>query len=101
LLDTLTQDSALAWQDRIEHLKREFASTEIELENKTNGSHPDSDDREPAVSQAEIAALAHFYWQQRGCPFPTSGEEDWHRAEKELKEQRTRRLATDSGCGGR
>ena len=86
----------------IEPHKREFASRENEVENKTSGSNPDpNDDREPVVSQAEIAALAHFYWQQRGCPFPTSGEEDWHRAEKELKEQRARRLATDSGRGGR
>ena len=56
---------------------------------------------EEAISKAEIAALAYFYWQQRGCPFPLSGEEDWYRAEKELREQRTRHLAAESGRSSR
>ena len=32
----------------------------------------------------EIAALAYSYWQARGCPDGTR-EEDWFRAEEELK----------------
>ena len=32
----------------------------------------------------QIAALAYSYWQARGCPHGTC-EEDWFRAEEELK----------------
>ena len=62
------------------------------MENRASGSIPGpSAAGEEPISGAEIAALAYFYWQQQGCPFPTSGEEAWHRAEKELRERRIRR----------
>jgi hypothetical protein len=32
----------------------------------------------------EITRLAYQYWQQRGCPIGTP-EEDWFRAEEEIK----------------
>lgn len=32
----------------------------------------------------EIASLAHSYWEARGCP-GGSAEEDWRRAEEDLK----------------
>jgi len=35
----------------------------------------------------EIARLAHSYWEARGCE-GGSPEEDWHRAEAELKARR-------------
>jgi hypothetical protein len=35
----------------------------------------------------EIARLAHSYWEDRGCQ-GGSPEEDWFRAENELKAQR-------------
>ncbi len=41
---------------------------------------------ESHVSQEEIAMLAHNLWQARGCP-EGSPEEDWYRAEEELKRQ--------------
>ena len=34
-------------------------------------------------SHEEIAKLAYFYWEARGCQIGT-GEEDWTRAEREL-----------------
>jgi hypothetical protein len=35
----------------------------------------------------EIARLAYFYWQERGRPSGT-GEEDWFRAEQEVRSRR-------------
>jgi hypothetical protein len=39
-----------------------------------------------APFQAEIAALAYSYWEQRGCQ-GGSPAEDWARAESELRER--------------
>ncbi|MCZ2075897.1 MAG: DUF2934 domain-containing protein [Bryobacterales bacterium] len=36
--------------------------------------------------QEQIAALAHALWEARGCP-EGSPEEDWYRAEEQLKGQ--------------
>jgi hypothetical protein len=36
------------------------------------------------VNENAIAALAHQYWQKRGCPIG-SDHEDWFRAENELR----------------
>jgi hypothetical protein len=38
-------------------------------------------------SQEEIARLAYFYWEARGCA-GGSPEEDWVRAEQELRSAR-------------
>jgi hypothetical protein len=43
--------------------------------------------------QEQIAALAHALWHQRGCP-EGSPEEDWLRAEQEIKEQRNGEIVT-------
>jgi len=40
-----------------------------------------------AASHDEIAAHAYRCWHERGCP-EGSPEEDWHRAERELRERR-------------
>jgi hypothetical protein len=45
--------------------------------------------RDEALSHDEIAAHAYRCWHERGCPHG-SPEEDWHRAERELREQRTK-----------
>ena len=37
-----------------------------------------------AVDHEELARLAYSYWQDRGCPIG-SPEEDWYRAENELR----------------
>jgi hypothetical protein len=62
---------------------------------EASGSIPEPTAWEEPISEPEIAALAYIYWQQQGCPFPTSGEENWQRAEKELREQRARRSKPD------
>ena len=43
---------------------------------------------EPAIAHEEIAQLAYFYWEARGCPFG-SPEEDWLRAEQDLQRKVT------------
>ena len=39
---------------------------------------------EPALDQGAIARLAYFYWEDRGCQ-NDSPDEDWFRAEAELR----------------
>jgi hypothetical protein len=66
---------------------------------KTKGSGP----RRAAAPAAaplpatrdEIARLAHSYWQARGCT-GGSPEEDWFRAEEELKKRRAGRRPKSS-----
>ncbi|HWB85864.1 MAG TPA: DUF2934 domain-containing protein [Bryobacteraceae bacterium] len=41
-----------------------------------------------APSQEEIARLAYLYWEERGCQGGSS-EEDWLRAERELRSRAT------------
>ncbi|MFZ3340927.1 MAG: DUF2934 domain-containing protein [Terriglobales bacterium] len=41
----------------------------------------------------QIAALAHALWCERGCP-QGSPEEDWYRAEQEIREQRKGEIVT-------
>ncbi len=43
--------------------------------------------REEAQSDQRIAELAYRHWQERGCPYG-SPEEDWYRAEEELRHTR-------------
>lgn len=43
----------------------------------------------PVVAQPDgesVAELAYRYWQERGCPIG-SPEEDWYRAERELRDR--------------
>ena len=46
------------------------------------GAPPD-----PAAERDEIERLAHAYWAARGCP-SGSAEEDWFRAEQEVRARR-------------
>ena len=39
---------------------------------------------DPVLEHEEIARLAYSYWEARGSS-PGSAEEDWYRAEEELK----------------
>lgn len=43
---------------------------------------------EPVIEHDEIALLAYSYWEARGCPHG-SPEEDWFRAEGELRQKAT------------
>jgi hypothetical protein len=38
--------------------------------------------------EEQVSALAYQLWCERGCP-PNSDQEDWFRAEKELKDRLT------------
>ena len=48
--------------------------------------------RSAPIEGAAIAARAYEYWQQRGCPVG-SDQEDWFRAEQELKQVGQRPMA--------
>ena len=50
--------------------------------------NPEGDDPVSAEGHEKIARLAYFYWQARGCPIG-SREEDWYRAENELRQPNT------------
>jgi hypothetical protein len=41
-----------------------------------------------ALNQKAVAVLAYFYWEARGCPKDSPGE-DWFRAEAELHNRLT------------
>jgi len=56
--------------------KRGDVTTKQNAELVTTVSAPDPE---------EIARLAYRYWQERGCPIGSS-EEDWYRAENELRQ---------------
>ena len=49
------------------------------------------------VSNDEIAAHAHRLWLERGSPAGSS-EEDWHRAERELRERARRPKTSSAGA---
>jgi len=49
------------------------------------GTNPDLESLLAALENERISALAYFYWQQRGCP-TGSPDEDWFRAEREIRE---------------
>ena len=55
----------------------------------------ENESREP--DQGQIAELAYYYWCDRGCPHG-SPEEDWFRAEEDLK--RRREPEKEEGTGG-
>ena len=49
--------------------------------------HPDLESLLAALEHERIAALAHFLWQQRGCP-EGSPDEDWFQAQQHIRESR-------------
>ncbi len=51
------------------------------------GQNPSLRLEDEALTRDEIAARAHRCWHERGCP-EGSPEEDWHRAEQELRAER-------------
>jgi Protein of unknown function (DUF2934) len=64
------------------------ASRVLKIDPQKSGSSEAIDSRERNVSQAvderAVAALAFLIWQNRGCPIG-SDQEDWFRAEEDLK----------------
>jgi hypothetical protein len=54
---------------------------------KATTSDPDfQPGRSEPIEERAVAARAYECWQERGCPIG-SDQEDWFRAEKELKKQ--------------
>lgn len=50
-------------------------------------------DASTELTRDEIAARAHSCWHERGCP-EGSPEEDWYRAEQELRREREQKRST-------
>jgi len=48
-------------------------------------TNPDLNSLLAALEHERISGLAYFYWEQRGCP-DGSPDEDWFRAEREIRE---------------
>lgn len=65
-----------------------MAEQEVNLTKET-----ESPDRDSEVTETKIASLAYFFWQSRGCP-EGSPEDDWFRAETELRRERQTRAAS-------
>lgn len=65
-----------------------MASRALKIDPKKSGNSEAIDSKERNVSQAlderAVAALAFLIWQNRGCPIG-SDQEDWFRAEEDLK----------------
>jgi hypothetical protein len=61
------------------------ANHNAESATAVDDASPEANDPVPAVDHEEIARLAYSYWQARGCPIG-SPEEDWYRAENELRQ---------------
>ena len=65
-----------------------MASRATALDPKSAGTKEPKSSIQPAAAEnstdAQIAMLAYQLWQERGCPIG-SPEEDWLRAERELK----------------
>jgi hypothetical protein len=47
--------------------------------------YPDLTSLLAALEHERIAALAYFFWQERGCP-DGSSDEDWLRAEQHIRQ---------------
>jgi hypothetical protein len=61
---------------------------QIDLKKSGTSQPTDSTQRNApeSVNENAIATLAYQLWQERGCPIG-SDQEDWFRAEKELKDR--------------
>ena len=58
---------------------------------RMTNAHAVTPTEEVAITPLEhkrIARLAHSYWEARGCPYG-SPEEDWFRAEEELRKKKS------------
>jgi hypothetical protein len=62
----------------LEHSNRAYLQTQQER----HGARKETGDH--AAAEQEVAALAHKFWQDRGCP-EGSPAEDWFRAVEELQ----------------
>ena len=80
----LEKDSAAATATPLE---RQMPTSPAAVEAPPNTSYPDLTSLLAALEHERIAALAYFYWQQRGCP-EGSPDQDWLCAERDIREGR-------------
>ncbi len=59
----------------------------LEKQVPTIHAYPDLNSLLATLEHERIAALAYFYWQQRGCP-DGSPDDDWLLAEQHIRENR-------------
>ena len=69
-------------------------STNTEVHNNQSNASGGTNDSftSDSFTSEEVAAHAYRCWHERGCP-SGSPEVDWHRAEEELRNRRTSRIA--------
>jgi hypothetical protein len=61
---------------------------------------PDRSAHADRPEQEEIALIAYRYWQARGCPNGSS-EDDWFRAEREVREARAHTAGSNESSANR
>jgi hypothetical protein len=73
-------------------MTKQAAKMAIETESTIESpEEPAPADSAVRLSQHEIANLAYEFWVDRGCPHG-SADEDWLRAERELRKRQLRTL---------
>jgi hypothetical protein len=77
-------DSATATAPAFE---KQAPTSPVKAEEPANATYPDLTSLLAALEHERIAALAYFYWQQRGCP-EGSPDDDWLCAERHIRESR-------------
>ena len=60
-------------------------TTDAESVTAAFDASPEADYPVSVVDHEEIARLAYYHWEARGCPIG-SPEEDWYRAENDLRQ---------------
>jgi hypothetical protein len=75
--------------------------TEDEIDNDNSVPiQPQTDSGIEDIPQHEIAMLAYSYWEARGGR-DGSAEEDWYRAEDDLRQRRTKAQTSRDASGSR
>jgi hypothetical protein len=67
--------------------EKEAPTSPATVQEPGNATYPDLNSLLAALEHERIATLAYFYWQQRGCPDGSPGD-DWSRAEQHIRENR-------------
>jgi hypothetical protein len=78
------QDSATATAPALE---QQAPTSPATVEGSGIATYPDLNSLLAALEHERIAALAYFFWQQRGCP-EGSPDDDWIRAEQHIRDNR-------------
>jgi Protein of unknown function (DUF2934) len=91
-LGTLPRGICFGGRDVKSKAEGDIVKTQEEHTHTARGSDHRSDEasdlgiERPAADREAIDRLAYLYWEERGCP-NDSPDEDWFRAEAELRQQ--------------